>query len=131
MDGSELPPAPTLVNIPNESLYTILDTLFEPSPELHKIALPLLSREQFPSYGSFISALRTRLLEVARSSKPSDCATVRGILTAHPRLGAKRIASVLSAGEQAKLRTGEAAELEELRRLNDEYEQKFNGLRYV
>lgn len=67
------------------------------------------------------------------------------ILGAHPRLGEKRVEtlSVHSRGEQASLGSADAGEggdgagsgpteeAEELKRLNEEYEKTFPGMRYV
>ncbi|KAI9759001.1 MAG: member of Set1p complex, histone methyl transferase [Chaenotheca gracillima] len=59
------------------------------------------------------------------------------ILGAHPRLGEKKVDSALSRDEQARMRaagTGSGSSTEEeemLRRLNEEYEAVYPGLRYV
>ena len=45
----------------------------------------------------------------------------------HPRLGAKKVESAQSAAEQTQLATGAA----QLAALNEEYEARFPGLRYV
>ena len=49
----------------------------------------------------------------------------------HPRLGAKKVESAQSQAAQAQLNTGGKEEAAKLRALNDEYEAKFPGLRYV
>jgi 2-oxo-4-hydroxy-4-carboxy--5-ureidoimidazoline (OHCU) decarboxylase len=51
------------------------------------------------------------------------------ILSAHPRLGAKKVESEQSQAEQKSL--GNEHERAELQRLNEEYEKTFPGLRYV
>ena len=51
------------------------------------------------------------------------------ILSAHPRLGAKKVESAQSQAEQRSL--GGKEERETLERLNEEYEEQFPGLRYV
>lgn len=67
------------------------------------------------------------------SSSPSaqQQKKLHGILGSHPRLGAKKVESAQSQAEQAQLNQGGAEEAEKLKALNDEYEQKFPGLRYV
>ncbi|KAK4463878.1 Oxo-4-hydroxy-4-carboxy-5-ureidoimidazoline decarboxylase [Cladorrhinum samala] len=81
---------------------------------------------------------------------PEERQKLHGILGAHPRLGAAKPATVATArqgkgegeeeeeelseqskAEQKQLRGGDPGEAEKLRKLNDEYEAKFPGLRYV
>ena len=79
---------------------------------------------------------------MAASTNPADTARLDAVLGAHPRLGAKKVESALSRAEQAQLQRGGGGgggggeeraekEKEELRRLNEEYEERFPGLRYV
>jgi 2-oxo-4-hydroxy-4-carboxy--5-ureidoimidazoline (OHCU) decarboxylase len=58
-----------------------------------------------------------------------DSTVLLDILSAHPRLGAKKVDSEQSQAEQKSL--GNESERAELQRLNEEYEKKFPGLRYV
>jgi OHCU decarboxylase len=74
--------------------------------------------------------------EFSSSAKPEqsdDQKALYSILGAHPRLGAKKAAaeslSDSSKSEQAGF--GEGSEAELLKGLNEEYESKFPGLRYV
>ena len=122
-----LPPASTLPSLPPSTQTQVLDLLFEPSPPLHTLALPLLQSQTFPSYTALISALHSQLLTLAST----DIATLSEILCSHPRLGEKRVDSEQSRKEQAQLNKGGEEEVEELRRLNAEYEKVFPGLRYV
>lgn len=102
----------------------------------------------FASYEELITTIRDVLLAVAAtvsstsSTSPSSSslapsdeakAPLLRILSAHPRLGEKKVDSAQSRAEQANLRQGGNSEevLEELRRLNREYEERFPGLRYV
>ncbi|OJD29724.1 ohcu decarboxylase protein [Diplodia corticola] len=136
-------PTPPTLNLPAVASLTtaatgdrtyVLDLLFEPSQPLHNLALPLLSGTQFASYDDLIAAVGIQLTELAESPSTSDTAWLEQILGAHPRLGEKKVESAQSRAEQANLsKAGPGAEAEaaELKRLNEEYEQKFPGLRYV
>lgn len=81
---------------------------------------------------------------------PEERQKLHGILGAHPRLGAAKPPAVKteqqgegeeeeeeeelseqSKAEQKQLRGGDPEEAENLRKLNEEYEKKFPGLRYV
>lgn len=113
----------------------LLDTLFEPSPELHQLMLPVLSNQTFPSYTSLIDAVHGRMSALSATNSPADRKLLFGILGSHPRLGRgpanpERL-SELSKTEQAQLNTGAEEEAEKLRALNVEYEEKFPGLRFV
>ncbi|KAL1646114.1 hypothetical protein SLS58_003534 [Diplodia intermedia] len=136
-------PTPPTLNLPSVASLTtaatgdrtyVLDLLFEPSQPLHNLALPLLSGTQFASYDDLIAAVGVQLTELAESPSTSDTAWLEQVLGAHPRLGEKKVESAQSRAEQANLnKAGPAAEAEaaELKRLNEEYEKKFPGLRYV
>ncbi|KAF1989907.1 hypothetical protein K402DRAFT_242963 [Aulographum hederae CBS 113979] len=136
-----LPPLPQL---PPNQRTALLDTLFEPCPPLHTLSLPLLSTPtlSFPTYSDLIRAIRSQLFSLLKSSKPSDVEWLDSILRAHPRLGAKKVESKLSRGEQGAMGGGGAGvteeerrekeeESEKLRVLNEEYENKFPGLIYM
>ncbi|EUC31007.1 hypothetical protein COCCADRAFT_7034 [Bipolaris zeicola 26-R-13] len=122
-----LPPISSLPHSPDSTLTTTLDLLFEPSPALHTLTLPVLRSTTFPSYAILITAIGTQLRALAASSTPDDAQRLQDILSAHPRLGAKKVESEQSRSEQANL----AGEGEELKVLNEEYEAVFPGLRYV
>lgn len=125
-----LPPAPTLPSLPPSQRTSILDLLFEPSPDLHALALPLLDAP-FESYDALAAAVGARLTELAASPAPDDRRALEGILGSHPRLGEKKVDSEQSRAEQARLNQGGEGEAEVLRALNEEYEKTFPGLRYV
>ncbi|EUC46241.1 hypothetical protein COCMIDRAFT_93268 [Bipolaris oryzae ATCC 44560] len=122
-----LPPISSLPHSPDTTLTTTLDLLFEPSPALHTLTLPVLRSTTFPSYAVLITAIGTQLRALTASSTPEDAERLQEILCAHPRLGAKKVESEQSRAEQANL----AGEGEELKDLNEEYEVTFPGLRYV
>lgn len=129
-----LPPVSALTSGPTGDRTYVLDLLFEPSQPLHNLALPLLNGTHFASYDDLIAAVGVQLTELAESPSTSDTEWLEQILGAHPRLGEKRVESAQSRAEQANLhKAGPEAEAEaaELRRLNNEYEKKFPGLRYV
>lgn len=106
----------------------VLDALFEPSPEIHTTLLPVMRTAQYSSYFQLMDACQIRLLSLAAASTVEEPdKTLLSVLGSHPRLGAKKVDSVQSAAEQAKL----GGESEELTRLNEQYEETFPGLRYV
>ncbi|KAK0752783.1 Oxo-4-hydroxy-4-carboxy-5-ureidoimidazoline decarboxylase [Schizothecium vesticola] len=140
---SLLPPITTLPTLPPPALTAALDLLFEPTPDLHALVLPLLV-DPFPSYPALLSTIRDRLHALVRAANhphhPDKKRALHGILGSHPRLGEPRegVLSEQSKREQRNLKAGgggggEAAEAEgrELARLNREYEEVFPGLRYV
>ena len=128
--GTKLPPVEHVPSLPAEERARVLDLLFEPSTQLHTLSVPLLHEERFPSYSELISAVGMQLTELSESASTSDTQWLEDILGSHPRLGAKKVDSSQSQAEQAQLQ-GSEEEAEHLRRLNEEYEAKFPGLRYV
>ncbi|KAF2126528.1 hypothetical protein P153DRAFT_359510 [Dothidotthia symphoricarpi CBS 119687] len=128
---TSLPPAPTLPHSPDPTLTKVLDLLFEPSPPLHTLTLPILRSTPFPDYATLIVAVSAQLNALASSSTREDTATLSEILCAHPRLGEKKVDSEQSRKEQAQLQGGGEGEGEKLEVLNREYEERFPGLRYV
>ncbi|KAK3681090.1 Oxo-4-hydroxy-4-carboxy-5-ureidoimidazoline decarboxylase [Podospora appendiculata] len=132
-----LPALSTLPTLPDATLTATLDLLFEPSAELHALALPTLRTLSFSSYDDLISTLRTQLLAIAASLDAQSRGPLHAILGSHPRLGEpkKETLSAQSAAEQRHLNSGAGAGKEEeaarLRALNREYEERFPGLRYV
>lgn len=127
--ATPLPPATTLSSLPPSDQTHILDLLFEPSPPLHVLSLPVFAHP-VPSYPALIAAIRSQLTALSTSASAADAALLDAILGAHPRLGAKKVDSAQSAAEQAQLGGGEEEALK-LAALNEEYEAKFPGLRYV
>jgi 2-oxo-4-hydroxy-4-carboxy--5-ureidoimidazoline (OHCU) decarboxylase len=121
----------TLPHASDTELTTVLDLLFEPSPPLHSLTLPVLRSATFPSYDILITAINAQLTALARSDSPEDVKKLSEILCSHPRLGEKKVDSEQSRKEQAQLQTGSEEEKEKLPSLNKEYEAMFPGLRYV
>ncbi|KAK3296486.1 OHCU decarboxylase-domain-containing protein [Chaetomium fimeti] len=127
-----LPAIASLPTLAPTAQAATLDLLFEPSPDLHALALPTMRALSFASYDDLIATLRKQLLEIAEVVVGDEEGRGRlyGVLGSHPRLGEKRpgvVVGGLSRGEQAHLQ----GEEEELGRLNKEYEERFPGLRYV
>jgi 2-oxo-4-hydroxy-4-carboxy--5-ureidoimidazoline (OHCU) decarboxylase len=128
---TSLPAVSSLPHASDSQLTNVLDLLFEPSPPLHGLALPVLRSATFPSYNILITAVNTQLKALASSNKSEDVAKLSEILCSHPRLGEKKVDSEQSRKEQAQLQQGREEEKEKLVTLNKEYEKKFPGLRYV
>lgn len=128
---TSLPPITTLSHLPDSDLARVLDLLFEPSPPLHALSLPVLRSTIFPTYDTLILAVNSQLEALASSDEPRDVAKLSEILCSHPRLGEKKVESEQSRAEQAQLQQGADEEKEKLAQLNREYEEKFPGLRYV
>ncbi|KAK5167638.1 uncharacterized protein LTR77_007337 [Saxophila tyrrhenica] len=127
---NRLPPIGDVPSLPTSDRAAILDQLFEPSTQLHTLSVPLLHEETFQSYNDLISAVGAQLTDLSESASTSDTDWLRSILGSHPRLGAKKVESEQSQAEQAQLQGG-GEEAEQLRKLNEEYEKAFPGLRYV
>lgn len=141
----------------DDTLKSVLDTLFEPSPELHALSIPSIRDElSKPSHGNsftyatLIEHIGALLLTLTSSpssstspSQPSHNPTLYAILGSHPRLGAKKVTSAQSRAEQAQLNnstnpspattttTAPSSQTDDLTLLNAEYEARFPGLRYV
>ncbi|KAL5388058.1 hypothetical protein PMIN06_004824 [Paraphaeosphaeria minitans] len=128
---TSLPPVATLSHLPEDELAQVLDLLFEPSPPLHSLSLPVLKSTVFPTYDVLIVAVNAQLSALAKSDRPEDIERLSNILCSHPRLGEKKVESEQSRAEQAQLQKGAEEEQEQLAALNEEYETKFPGLRYV
>ncbi|KAJ5636139.1 uncharacterized protein N7484_009452 [Penicillium longicatenatum] len=131
----DLPDISTIPSLPQETQLRVLDTLFEPSPELHQLMIPVLANQTFSSYGTLIEAVGGRMSALSAVNSPTDRDVLFGILGSHPRLGRAPAnpehLSELSKKEQEQLNTGAEEQGEKLRALNAEYEQRFPGLRFV
>ncbi|TGZ85183.1 hypothetical protein EX30DRAFT_392553 [Ascodesmis nigricans] len=119
-----LPPIASLSSSP-EHLQKILDLLFEPCPTLYTLIASSLPRT-FSSYPEFIDFAADKMLSLV-----DDEDKIQKIIAAHPRLGAKKVDSKQSSEEQKSLQQGAEEEKRKLEKLNNEYEGKFEGLRYV
>lgn len=130
-DTMALPAIAEVSSLPATERAKILDLLFEPCTQLHTLSLELLTKTSFSSYSDLIASIGLQLTELAESSSTSDKRWLEDILTAHPRLGEKKVDSDQSRTEQAQLHTGGEEEAARLEALNTEYERVFSGLRYV
>ena len=126
-----LPPVSTIPSLPTEERAAILDTLFEPCVQLHTLSVSLLHEKTFESYDDLVASIGMQLMDLSESTSTSDTEWLETILSAHPRLGEKKVDSEQSRAEQAQLNTGGEGEAAQLRQLNQEYEKTFPGLRYV
>ncbi|OJJ95689.1 hypothetical protein ASPACDRAFT_1875833 [Aspergillus aculeatus ATCC 16872] len=134
--STSLPALATLTSEPRDRQFQVLDTLFEPSPELHTLMAPVLAHQTFDSYARLIDAVGGRMSALSAADSSKDREILYGILGSHPRLGRPKAGptehlSELSRKEQAQLNTGAEEQAERLRVLNAEYEEKFPGLRFV
>ncbi|KAF7720284.1 Uncharacterized protein PECH_003402 [Penicillium ucsense] len=129
---ANLPSLSQLPSQPQEAQLRVLDTLFEPSPELHELALPILNKQPFNSYTTLIDAVGS---QISALQSPAERKVLFGILGSHPRLGRAPTnpehLSELSKKEQAQLNTGAEEQAQKLVALNAEYEAIFPGLRFV
>lgn len=126
-----LPPVPSVPSLSTAERAAILDILFEPCVQLHTLSVSLLHEKHFDSYDDLVAGIGMQLMELSESKSTSDTEWLEKILSAHPRLGEKKVESEQSRAEQAQLNTGGEAEAAQLRDLNEEYEKTFPGLRYV
>ncbi|KAK2744389.1 hypothetical protein FQN57_004284 [Myotisia sp. PD_48] len=147
-----LPEASTISSLPPPSQSQILDALFESSPHLHQLARPVLNQhEPWTGYPDLIDAIKGRLFDLANNAgaraasqddavEDADVVVLRSILGSHPRLGessasSKTQLSEASKREQANLTVSPTEQGKEeanrLMQLNNEYETRFPGLRYV
>jgi len=129
-----MPPLPEISIVPSlgtEERAEVLDTLFEPCRQLHTLSVSTLREKTFGSYDELIAAIGTQLSGLFESNLQSDTEWLDAILSAHPRLGEKKVESSQSQKEQAQLNQGNPEEGEKLAELNRKYELTFPGLRYV
>ncbi|OTB20783.1 hypothetical protein K445DRAFT_313258 [Daldinia sp. EC12] len=133
-----LPPVTSLQGADDNEIKSVLDVLFEPSKDLHLIAIPAIRNSApFSSYSSLIEYVGGLLFQLAENPTTADSrAELHAILGSHPRLGEKKVDSAQSRVEQAHLNaSGTLGDKEEeaarLKALNEEYEARFPGLRYV
>ncbi|KIV92922.1 hypothetical protein, variant 2 [Exophiala mesophila] len=135
---TQLPPITTIPSLTTDERAAILDTLFEKCAPLHTLSVSLLREKTFTSYDELIAAVGQQLMSLYDSNLESDDKWLVSILAAHPRLGEKKVESAQSRAEQAKMNAADGAAgaasediAERLANLNQVYEDKFPGLRYV
>ncbi|KAI1102910.1 Oxo-4-hydroxy-4-carboxy-5-ureidoimidazoline decarboxylase [Jackrogersella minutella] len=137
MPPTTLPPISSLPTVDDTTLKSVLDALFEPSADLHALILPSIRDGPSASYASLIEHVGIFMSQLANSSRNPDAVEkLHGILGSHPRLGEKKVESAQSRAEQAHLNTSPDSreredEAAKLKSLNEEYEARFPGLRYV
>ncbi|KAI0448846.1 Oxo-4-hydroxy-4-carboxy-5-ureidoimidazoline decarboxylase [Xylaria acuta] len=141
-----LPPISSLPTAEEESINSVLDTLFEPSLELRALAVPAIRQKRripanpgltldlpmpipssitipddtpFTSYTALIQHIGLLLHQLVNSSSsPSSRDKLHSILGSHPRLGAKKVDSAQSRAEQAQLNTATGGGIDETERLS-------------
>ncbi|CUS09642.1 unnamed protein product [Tuber aestivum] len=123
----KLPPANTVPTLSTGKHKEILNALFEPCNALNTLALEYLAAGPFESYDDLIGIVYGLLADLNGSKTAKNTEWLLKILAAHPRLGARKVESELSAGEQVSLLAVNTEEEEALKRLNEEYEKKFAG----
>jgi len=128
---ASLPPIAELPTLDTEERAQVLDLLFEPCQQLHTLSVSSLRENTFSSYGELIDAVGKQLTELSESNLESDNKWLEAILSAHPRLGEKKVESEQSRKEQAQLNQGGEGEAATLAEMNRKYEETFPGLRYV
>ncbi len=134
-----LPTSQALSQVPRPELTAIIDQLFEHNDKFTDFVIRknFSHDERYNSYGEFIEAVRKELGQLAddynkgASSDLTDL--VRSIISAHPRLGVPKASSLStsSAVEQRSLQSGGPELAKQLFKLNEEYETRFPGLRFV
>ncbi|KAK8157209.1 Oxo-4-hydroxy-4-carboxy-5-ureidoimidazoline decarboxylase [Phyllosticta citrichinensis] len=125
-------PPPSALSDPSltpSDITNALDLLFEPSPTLHALTLPITQAASppFATYADLIGAVEAQLKALAANG---DTQQLDSILGSHPRLGEKKVDSALSRKEQAAM-GHDADQANDFAALNAMYEQKFPGLRFV
>ena len=131
MTSYKLPETSAVPSLPTDQVVAILDHLFEPCASLHTLSADLLEKETFASYDNLVDGIHGQLQTLAESPSHQDAQMLESILSAHPRLGEKKIDSAQSQGEQAQLAATKGEEEDKLERKNAAYEDTFPGLRYV
>lgn len=127
---TSLPSLPSLATssdaAPSGPLASALATLFEASPVLYSDLVPALlhsSTDIYTSYGTLVDAA---VASIKQWPREKQAVFVGG----HPRIGEVNALSALSAAEQASKQTPHDV-LERLAKLNELYEAKYEGLRYI
>ena len=137
--GDMLPSFAELRAASTDTQRDVLTRLFEHSTRLERLCIFALG-EPCDTYEAFVDDIQARLTSLVPPASSvidpdlnQDVRALDDIFTAHPRLGEKKTnLSASSAAEQTKLQSRtDDAEAQELKRLNEEYESRFSGLRYL
>lgn len=133
MSGYKLPKIDEVSLLSDNEVDELIDNLFEHHITLHRLLKPVI-KEQVKSYVDLIEKTRKFFRELLILN--SDSQDILDIIVAHPRLGPSKNKttnelSEHSSEEQKSLTEGSIEEAAQLSQLNELYEQKFPGLRYV
>ncbi|KAK5078854.1 hypothetical protein LTR51_001047 [Lithohypha guttulata] len=128
---ASLPAVGAVSTLGTEDRAKVLDLLFEPCTQLHTLSVESLKENKFDDYTELIRFVGGQLQDLYHSRLESDQKWLNDILVAHPRLGENKVDSEQSRKEQAQLNQGDPEEARKLADLNQAYEEKFPGLRYV
>lgn len=136
-----LPEPNQLTQIPDHKKSQVLDNLFEPCPTLTNLLITNVFNPKHPytSYRQLIESCREFLLTYLKQEETKTKETkqiinpdISKIIAAHPRLGGAKPQTLSdhSSAEQKSLQ-GSEEEAQKLLSLNQAYEAKFPGLRYI
>lgn len=127
-----LPPIYALSKASISSQKEVLDHLFEPCDALFNLLAPVLNEPQ-ASYEDFIENCRAKLraLKESEISSPVVSPLISKIVSAHPRLGPSKDALSSHSTSEQKSLAGTQEQAQKLADLNNGYEAKFQGLRFV
>lgn len=131
MAGGELARAIDLPSLSRSEQVKNIDLLFEASPALHAIAVPIIQGTACSTYDQLVNNIQTALYEMASESSDDQDDFLKQVLGSHPRLGSQSTSSVMSIREQSGLHSHGPAVLESLHMLNQAYEDAFPGLIFV
>lgn len=125
-----LPSIQTLKQLPQSDQKYILDQLFEPCDTLSNFIFIKVFPQQFTTYLEFINFVRKELINLLKENELNPI--INEIISTHPRLGEpkKEQLSIHSSNEQKNLNSDPDIILK-LKEMNELYENKFPGLRYV
>ncbi|CAN3361520.1 hypothetical protein DICA3_D19680 [Diutina catenulata] len=138
----QLPPVETIPKLSRDEQAELLAHLFEKEETLANILIDEVCPRPARSYKQFVEECRSALLSLLSKAEQDEDKTgkcdprIAEIIGAHPRLGGSSKVrttnlSEHSSAEQKSLQQGSAEEAEKLVKLNDAYEDKFPGLRFV
>lgn len=116
----------------DSSLAVALSILFEPSPTLLSTLEPQIAQllPKIPAITSYVQLIDLSLSQISAWDKALKGQFIAG----HPRIGESKNLSSLSAKEQGAASTVAATPPEVLARLaelNEQYERRYPGLRYI
>lgn len=124
-----LPPFESFMHGTSEIQNGIVELLFEKSDALNLLIHERVIPSRPIDYIALVQGTREALIDLLNTK--SNDGRIPAIIAAHPRLGASKVDSVSSQKEQASLQAASEIEAEQLKALNQQYEDTFPGLRYV